>query len=68
MGGVVICICMTSLFDILRLYVCIFPTIQVNSKVDGKAPIHWAIQENNIEALKCLLGHNADVDILVSGY
>ena len=41
-------------------------SLQVNSKVDGKAPIHWAIQTNNIDALKCLLEHHADVNILVS--
>lgn len=41
-------------------------SLQVNSKVDGKAPIHWAIQANSIDALKCLLDHYADVNILVS--
>ena len=40
--------------------------LQVNSKVDGKAPIHWAIEANCIDALKCLLEHHADVNILVS--
>ena len=40
--------------------------LQVNSKVDGKAPIHWAIQANSIDALKCLLEHHADANILVS--
>ena len=40
--------------------------IQVNNKVDGKAPIHWAIQANNVGTLKCLLEHHADVNILVS--
>ena len=40
--------------------------MQVNSKVDGKAPVHWAIKSNNIDALKCLLDHHADVNILVS--
>ena len=41
-------------------------SLQVNSKVDGKAPIHWAIQANNIDAVKCLLEHHADVNVLVS--
>ena len=41
-------------------------SLQVNSKVDGKAPIHWAIQASNIDPLKCLLEHHANANILVS--
>ena len=51
------------------LYSCLYSlcvSSQVNSKVDGKAPVHWAIQASNVHALKCLLEHHADVNILVS--
>ena len=39
---------------------------QVNSKVEQKAPILWAIQASMVNTLKCLLDHHADVNILVS--